>query len=42
MGIKKITKKMISQVDGLELDVLELIPEGTPKGIFQIHHGMSE
>lgn len=42
MGLKKISKKMISQIDGLELDVLEVIPEGIPKGIFQIHHGMSE
>lgn len=33
---------MRSLVDGLELDVLEVVPEGEIKGIFQIHHGMSE
>ncbi|NCB92611.1 MAG: alpha/beta hydrolase [Clostridia bacterium] len=42
MGYQKVKKKVISDTDGLELDVLELIPEGEPKGIFQIHHGMSE
>lgn len=42
MDYRKETKKMISDTDGLELDVLELIPEGEVKGIVQIHHGMSE
>lgn len=42
MGVKREKRKMISQVDGLELDVLELIPEGEPKGVFQLHHGMAE
>lgn len=40
--MEKKTRKIISNVDGLELDVLELIPEGEIKGIFQIHHGMAE
>ena len=42
MGYEKIIRTMRSLVDGLELDVLEVVPEGEIKGIFQIHHGMSE
>lgn len=42
MGYIKETKKLVSDVDGLELDLLMLVPEGDVKGIFQIHHGMSE
>lgn len=42
MDFVKEEKKVISQVDGLVLDVLMLIPEGKIRGIFQIHHGMSE
>lgn len=42
MDYKKEIKKMISGVDGLELDMLMLVPQGEVKGIFQIHHGMSE
>ncbi len=36
------TRKLISDVDGLELDLMILAPKGKVKGIFQIHHGMSE
>ena len=42
MEYKKEVKKIKSAVDGLELDMLILIPEKGMKGIFQIHHGMSE
>ena len=42
MSYEKETRKVISRWDGLELDLLVLVPEETPKGIFQIHHGMSE
>ena len=42
MEYTKISKKMKSPVDGLELDVLILVPEEAPKGILQIHHGMAE
>lgn len=42
MEYTKISKKIKSPVDGLELDLLMLIPEETPKGILQIHHGMAE
>lgn len=42
MNYKEERKKIISNIDGLELDVLELVPEEQPKGIIQIHHGMSE
>ncbi|MBS6194738.1 MAG: alpha/beta fold hydrolase [Clostridiales bacterium] len=42
MEYRKESRKIVSDIDGLELDLLELIPEGEPKGIFQIHHGMSE
>lgn len=42
MGYGKRQRKIISDIDGLELDLLEVLPEGQPKGIFQIHHGMSE
>ena len=38
----KISKKINSPVDGLKLDLLVLVPAGTPKGILQIHHGMAE
>lgn len=38
----KISKKIKSPVDGLKLDLLVLVPAGTPKGILQIHHGMAE
>lgn len=33
---------VISQTDGLPLDVLEVEPEGEPKAVFQIVHGMQE
>ena len=42
MEYTKISKKMKSPVDGLELDLLILVPEEAPKGILQIHHGMAE
>lgn len=42
MDYKKETGKVVSRWDGLELDFLVLVPEEEPKGIFQIHHGMSE
>ena len=42
MEYTKISKKMKSPVDGLELDLLMLVPDGLPKGILQIHHGMAE
>lgn len=42
MGYKTETKKVVSGVDGLELDMIVLIPDEEIKGIFQIHHGMSE
>lgn len=42
MGYMEEKRKIVSNIDGLELDFLCLIPEGTPKGIVQIHHGMSE
>lgn len=35
-------QRIASKTDGLELDVLELVPKGTCKAILQIHHGMSE
>lgn len=35
-------QRITAKTDGLELDVLELIPEGKCKAILQIHHGMSE
>lgn len=41
MEYTKISKKMKSPVDGLELDLLILVPEEAPKGILQIHHGMA-
>lgn len=42
MEYTKNKRQMISRMDGLALDVLELVPSGQPRGIFQIHHGMSE
>ena len=42
MEYTKISKKIKSPVDGLKLDLLVLVPDGTPKGILQIHHGMAE
>lgn len=42
MEYTKISKKIKSPVDGLKLDLLVLVPAGTPKGILQIHHGMAE
>ena len=42
MEYTKISKKMKSPVDGLELDLLILVPEEAPKAILQIHHGMAE
>ena len=42
MSYEQETIKVISHWDGLELDLLVLVPEETPKGIFQIHHGMLE
>lgn len=44
MNMKYVEKNkiMISETDGLELDMLELIPEGECKAVLQIHHGMSE
>ena len=37
-----ITKTISSEYDGLLLEALVLVPEGKPKGIIQISHGMSE
>ena len=42
MSFKKEMSTMVSLTDGLKLDILTLIPEREIKGIFQIHHGMSE
>lgn len=42
MGYKKEYRKIISKADGLELDLLMLVPENEVKGVLQIHHGMSE
>ena len=42
MEYTKISKKIKSPVDGLKLDLLVLVPDKTPKGILQIHHGMAE
>lgn len=42
MEYMKEMQKLISNTDGLELDLMVLVPEGKVKGIFQIHHGMSE
>ena len=36
------TLKLNSFYDGVELSVAVLEPEGAPKGIFQISHGMAE
>ena len=35
-------RKVKSKSDGLDLEILEVIPEGKVKGIFQIVHGMQE
>ena len=35
-------EKLRSYGDGLKLEVLTVVPEGEIRGIFQIHHGMSE
>lgn len=42
--MKACQKKEVisSMVDGVKLEVLFMIPDGQVKGIFQIHHGMSE
>ena len=37
-----IHKTIKSRADGLELSVLEVVPEGTLRGIVQLVHGMSE
>ena len=37
-----ITKTISSEYDGLLLEALLLVPEGKPKGIIHISHGMSE
>ena len=42
MDWKQEKELIVSEVDGIKLEVLLLIPEGEKKGIFQIHHGMSE
>lgn len=42
MEWKQEKEFIVSGVDGIKLEVLMLIPEGEKKGIFQIHHGMSE
>ena len=42
MEYKKEVESVISDVDGLKLEMVTLIPKGDIKGIFQIHHGMSE
>ncbi len=42
MSFKKEMSTMVSLTDELKLDILTLIPEREIKGIFQIHHGMSE
>lgn len=33
---------IVSQRDGLHIDVVQVLPEGKPKAIFQMAHGMSE
>ena len=40
--MKEQYEKIRSGQDGLALEVLTVIPEGPVRGIFQIHHGMSE
>ena len=42
MSFKKEMSTMVSLTDEVKLDILTLIPEREIKGIFQIHHGMSE
>ena len=37
-----IHKTIKSRADGLELSVLEVVPEGSLRGIVQLVHGMSE
>lgn len=42
MNFKREQRKIVSNIDGLELDLLMLIPEHDIKGIVQMHHGMAE
>lgn len=40
--MKEQYEKLCSCVDGLNLELLTVIPDGNIQGILQIHHGMSE
>ncbi len=40
--MEKSTRTLHSRMDGLELSVLEVIPEGEVRGVMQLVHGMSE
>ncbi len=42
MNFRQEEQKIISNLDGLELSLLMLIPEQDTKGIVQMHHGMAE
>lgn len=42
MAMRTETRKIISEMDGLELGVLVCSPQEEPVGILQISHGMSE
>ncbi len=40
--MEKSTRTLHSRIDGLELSVLEVVPQGEIRGVVQLVHGMSE
>ena len=35
-------EKILSEFDGLGLEIAVIVPEGNPKGVIQFSHGMAE